>query len=131
MLCVAAYAAAATAIALGVAVALINVILVLSVLGGKPAAPSQQHHDSFEIRRYSQMSTHSMARSWLAAVQIPVLRQVRLLISFTPHGAGVTLAIVLGCTGVALFFGACVAGSTAFTVAVGEQQCLTPTVASA
>lgn len=34
MLCAAAYSAAATAIALGVAVALINVILVLSVLGG-------------------------------------------------------------------------------------------------
>lgn len=31
---------------------------------------------------------------------------------------GVTLAIALSCTGVALFVGACVAGSTAFTVAV-------------
>jgi hypothetical protein len=64
MLCAAAYSAAATAIALGIAVALINVILVLSVLGG------------------------------------------------------VTLAIALSCTGVALFVGACVAGSTACTVAI-------------
>jgi hypothetical protein len=37
-------------------------------------------------------------------------------------GAGVTLAIALSCTGVALFVGACVAGFTAFTVAIGELQ---------
>lgn len=30
------------------------------------------------------------------------------------------MAIALSCTGVALFVGACVAGSTAFTIAVGE-----------
>lgn len=36
--------------------------------------------------------------------------------------AGVTLAVALSCTGVALFVGACVAGSTAFTVAMGEQR---------
>lgn len=35
---------------------------------------------------------------------------------------GVTLAVALSCTGVALFVGACVAGSTAFTVAMGERQ---------
>lgn len=39
------------------------------------------------------------------------------------YGAGVTLAIALSCTGVALFVGACIAGSTAFTVAIGELWC--------
>ncbi len=36
-------------------------------------------------------------------------------------GAGVTLAVMLGCTSVVLFVGACIAGSTAFTLALGAH----------
>jgi hypothetical protein len=46
MLCAAAYSAAATAIALGIAVALINVILVLSVLGGGYFLKTCVNHNS-------------------------------------------------------------------------------------
>ena len=54
--------------------------------------------------------------------QLPTCLYSLCLLTISGHGnvhAGVTLAIALSCTGVALFVGACVAGSTAFTVAIG------------